>query len=110
GKVRPHFFDGVATVVLKFLLQVQPDLVLFGEKDFQQLCLMRKMVQELDIPVEILGVPTVREADGLALSSRNRYLNIDERKIAPRLHDILLKVREQVLMMRAVEEVTSAAA
>ncbi|MFG1659479.1 pantoate--beta-alanine ligase [Micromonospora chersina] len=82
GLSRPGFFHGVLTVVMKLLQLTRPDLAFFGEKDYQQLTLVRRMVRDLDVPTEIVGVPTVREPDGLALSSRNRYLSADERAAA----------------------------
>jgi pantoate--beta-alanine ligase len=97
GEFRPHFFGGVATVVAKLLLQALPEVAFFGEKDYQQLLTIKRLVHDLDIPTVIIGCPTVREADGLAMSSRNAYLTPDERRIAGRLnlilHDAIKEVR-----------------
>jgi pantoate--beta-alanine ligase len=89
---RPHFFGGVTTVCAKLFGAATPDVAVFGEKDYQQLCVIRQMVRDLDMPLDIVGVPTTREPDGLALSSRNIYLSAEERKNAPALNRILRDV------------------
>ena len=97
GKVRPGFFDGVSTVVMKLFSCVQPRVAVFGKKDYQQLMVVRKMCRQFQLPVEILAHETVRETDGLAMSSRNRYLSAQERAQAPELYACLQAVRAQIL-------------
>lgn len=96
GASRPGHFRGVATVVCKLFNIVQPDTACFGQKDFQQLVVLRRMVDELNLPIEMVGVPTVREADGLAMSSRNAYLTAEQRKIAPALYRVLQSLGERL--------------
>jgi pantoate--beta-alanine ligase len=97
GEFRPAHFNGVTTVVAKLFNMIQPDVAVFGEKDFQQLLIIRRMVSDLNMPISIEAVATVREADGLAMSSRNSYLCAAERAIAPRLYQTLLDVRDLLL-------------
>lgn len=94
GRFRPGFFEGVATIVLKLFNAVQPSAAVFGKKDYQQLLVVRHMVRQLNLPVEILAGETAREPDGLAMSSRNAYLSSAERAEAPRLHRVLRKVAD----------------
>ena len=111
GAHRPGHFDGVATVVCKLFNLVNPDMAVFGQKDFQQLKVIERMVRDLSLPVKVIAAPIVRDDDGLALSSRNQYLSAQERARAPLIHDTLLKMREllgQGHAWRAVEQVAEA--
>jgi len=110
GQARPTHFAGVATVVTKLLLQCGPDLAVFGEKDYQQLQVIRRLAADLDIPTEILGGPTVRAPDGLALSSRNAYLTPAERAVAPELHRRLTDAVSQLRAGAPVSVVEAQAA
>jgi len=109
GVSRPHFFTGVATIVLKLFQHVPADSAIFGEKDFQQLAVLRQMVADLDLPIAIVAHPTIREADGLALSSRNQYLSADHRAIAPLLHQALADSAAQLLAGAAIAQTLKAA-
>lgn len=99
---RPHFFAGVATIVAKLLIAAMPDIAMFGEKDYQQLLVVRRLVRDLALPLEIVGAPIMREADGLALSSRNAYLDARERAIAANLNRIIKDVAARVRSGEAI--------
>ena len=105
GLARPHFFGGVATVVAKLLIQCGPDVAVFGEKDYQQLQVIKRMVTDLDLPVAIIGAPTARAEDGLALSSRNAYLNDTQRQIAGQLNRIMATAAKSVALGGAISDV-----
>jgi pantoate--beta-alanine ligase len=106
-RFRPHFFGGVATVVGKLFTQVRPDMAIFGEKDFQQLRVVTQMARDLDLGVKVIGSKTVRERDGLAMSSRNVYLSAEERQVAPTLHKAM---KASAARIRAGEEIAAALA
>ena len=106
-KFRPHFFGGVATVVAKLFTQVSPAFALFGQKDYQQLRVVTQMARDLDLRVKVIGVPTVRESDGLALSSRNAYLSAAERTVAPVLHRMLEGCATRIKSGEKVDRVLS---
>ena len=108
GKFRPGFFDGVATVVLKLFNCVQPTTAVFGKKDYQQLLIVRGMVRQLDLALGIAAGETVRESDGLAMSSRNFYLSVAERAEAPRLYRVLQKVAGGLAPPDAMQELAHA--
>jgi len=109
-RFRPHFFGGVATVVAKLFMQVNPDIAVFGEKDYQQLRVVTQMAKDLDLPLRIVGVATVRERDGLALSSRNAYLSTEERAAAPVLHRVLKESARRIRRGETIAEVLAAGA
>ena len=108
GRFRPGFFEGVSTVVLKLFNCVQPALAAFGKKDYQQLVVVRGMVRQLDLPIAVVAAETVREADGLAMSSRNQYLSADDRREAPRLYRILREVKQGRLPEEGMRELADA--
>jgi pantoate--beta-alanine ligase len=109
-KFRPHFFDGVSTVVAKLFIQSGCDYAMFGEKDYQQLQVVTRMALDLDLPIEVIGVPTVREPDGLAMSSRNRYLSKTERQQASAIYKALTQAAEKIRLGADPQTATRAAA
>jgi pantoate--beta-alanine ligase len=108
-KFRPHFFGGVATVVTKLFLQCRPDIAIFGQKDFQQLKVVTRLARDLDLPLKVIGAPTLREKDGLALSSRNVYLSARERAVAPVLYAALSACAQQIRSGQAIAQAVDVA-
>lgn len=108
GRFRPGFFEGVSTVVLKLFNCVQPAAAIFGKKDYQQLVILRGMVKQLDLPIALVAAETVRESDGLAMSSRNNYLSAGEREEAPHLYRVLRKVSQGLPAAEASQELAQA--
>jgi len=106
-RFRPHFFAGVATVVAKLFIQCRPDFAIFGEKDYQQLQVVTRLARDLDLPLKVVGMPTIREPDGLALSSRNAYLTAQEREIAPTLFRVLTTCAERISSGGAVPAIVA---
>ena len=106
-RFRPHFFTGVATVVCKLFTQVAADIAVFGEKDYQQLKVVTRMARDLDLPLRVIGAPTLREPDGLAMSSRNVYLSADERAVAPALHRVLTLCAKKIAAGHSVATILS---
>lgn len=109
GRFRPHFFYGVTTIVARLLIQVMPDVAVFGQKDFQQLQIIRRMVEDLSLPVDVIGAPTIRDSDGLAQSSRNEYLSAEDRQRAGALYAVLRRARTRLRLGHAVSHIVEEA-
>ncbi len=105
GHFRPGFFTGVATVLVKFFNIVRPDIVVFGEKDYQQLLVVRRFVKDLDLPITVYGAPIIREADGLAMSSRNAYLDNEQRALAPSIQELLKEAASKIKLCKNLDEI-----